>query len=161
MKVNCLKYYRKSSALTIILLILNISGKAQQTENSLEARNSINAYIGLFELNINYERNIFQSPKSHSNLRLGFGYGMFFTAGEGTYINPAFIHLIGEKSSHLEIDLGVKYMLTNSIEDADFSDTFITDIFLGYRYQKPSGGFMFRFGLNYPTLINLGVGYNF
>ena len=143
-------------------MILAINGNTQGVDSSLKiARNNINTYIGLFDANINYERNIIQRSKSHSNLRVGFGYAMFFTAGEGTYINTSFVHLIGEKNSHLEIDLGLKYMLTNSIEDAGFSDTLIPDIFFGYRYEKPSGGFIFRFGLNYPTILNLGIGYKF
>jgi hypothetical protein len=61
----------------------------------------------------------------------------------------------------MEIDVGIKYMLTNSISDPNFSDTFIPDIFVGYRYEQPSGGFIFRIGFSYPTVINLGIGYKF
>jgi len=142
--------------------MVTLNGNGQSVDSSSkQARNNINAYLGVFDANINYERNIIQSSKSYSNLRAGFGYAMLWTAGEGTYINAAFIHLMGERNSHLEIDLGLKYMVTNSIEDPDFSETVIPDIFVGYRYVKPSGGFVFRFGLNYPTVINLGLGFKF
>ena len=160
--VTHLKYSLATTLMFITLLVLTINGNAQGVDSSLKTdRNTINAYIGLFDANINYERNIIQSVKSHSNLRVGLGYAMLFNAGEGTYFNTAFVHLIGKGSSHLEIDLGLKYMLTNSIEDPDFSDILIPDIFFGYRYEKPSGGFIFRFGLNYPTIVNLGMGYKF
>src|SRR3954454_21512766 len=96
----------------VMLMVLSINGKAQNVDNSsTKARNNIKVYVGVLEGNINYERNISQRPKSYSNLRLGFGHAAFLNAGEGNYINPAFVHLIGEKSSHLEIDLGIKYML--------------------------------------------------
>ena len=145
-----------------LLFSISISVKAQDTGNStFRPRNNINTYIGLFDFNINYERNIIQKSKSLSNVRLGFGYGQFFVAGEGKYINAALVHLIGKKNSHLEIDLGIKYMVTNSISNPKFSDTFIPDAFLGYRFEKPSGGIIFRAGLSYSTLINVGLGYKF
>ena len=37
-------------------------------------RNSINSYIGLIELNFNYERNLLQRTHSYTNMRAGFGY---------------------------------------------------------------------------------------
>jgi hypothetical protein len=158
-----MRYSLATSVATITVMVLTLNGKAQGVDNSLKrARNSINAYLGLYvDININYERNIRQRSKSHSNVRLGFGHGSFLTAGEGGYINPAFVHLFGSKNSHIEVNIGIKYMLTNTIPDADFSDTVVPDIFMGYRYEKPSGGFIFRAGLNYPTLINLGIGYKF
>lgn len=145
-----------------ISLLISISAKTQDNRNPYSGfRNYINAYIGIVEYNINYERNLIQKSKSFSNVRLGFGNGKFLTAGEGKYINAALVHLIGKMNSHLEIDLGIKYMVTNSISNPDFSETFIPDLFLGYRFEKPSGGFIFRVGLNYATLINMGIGYRF
>jgi hypothetical protein len=52
-------------------------------------------------------------------------------------------------------------MFTNSITNPGFFETFIPDIFAGYRYEKPSGSFIFRAGNNYPTLINVGLGCKF
>ena len=154
--------YSLTTVASTVLTVLCLSGHSQGADNTVvNARNSINIYIGIIEYNINYERNIFQRPKSQSNLRIGFGNGKFFTAGEGYYLNPAFVYLAGAQNSHVEFNLGVKYMLTNSIEDPDFSEVCIPDIFLGYRFEKPSGGFVFRLGLNYPTLINIGIGYKF
>jgi hypothetical protein len=154
--------YSLTTSLAMVLVVLHLNGKAQNVANSsIEARNDINLYVGLFDANINYERTIRQRPKSHSNIRFGFGYAGLLNDGEGKYINPAFVHLMGKRDSHMEIDVGIKYMLTNSISDPNFSDTFIPDIFVGYRYEQPSGGFIFRIGFSYPTVINLGIGYKF
>ena len=126
-----------------------------------ETANSINLYVGLFDVNVNYERNIVERSKSLSNLRLGFGYAMLFVAGEGYYVNGVYVHLFGAKKSHLEVNAGAKYMLTNSISDPAFSDQLIPEIYLGYRFEKPTGGIIFRTGLSYPTFVNLGLGYKF
>jgi len=138
------------------------NGKAQDTDDlSKIARNDINVYVGIYDLNINYERNIIQSAKSYSNIRVGYGYVMNNFGGEGRYIGPAFVHLLGKGNGHVEFDVGIKYMLTNTIVDPDFSDTVIPDIFVGYRYETPSNGLVLRAGLNYPTVLNIGVGYKF
>ena len=140
-----------------------ISGvNAQDRINAMSnKKNDINVYVGFFDLNANFERNIVQSVKSYSNLRFGFGYAMFLVAGEGYYVNGTFVQLFGAKNSHLELNAGLKFMLTNSIADATFSDQVLPDIFAGYRFEKPTGGIIFRVGLNYPTLLNIGVGYKF
>lgn len=149
--------------ITLLTLFLSFNIDAQDVDNpSLKLlRNSINTYVGLIELNINYERNLKQRPKSHTNLRMGFGKAMFFTAGIGSYVNPSLVHIFGKGNSHLELDLGFKYMVTNSIENPNFSESFISDFFAGYRYEKPYGSFIFRAGNNYPTLINIGIGSKF
>lgn len=148
----------------ILMMFVLVSGtKAQGREEIIhEKPNAINVYVGIFDLNLNYERNIAQRPRSLSKLRLGFGYAMLFGVGsEGNYINAAFVHLFGAKSSHLELDAGLKYMLSNSISDPAFSEQLLPEIFVGYRFEEPKGGLIFRAGLNYPTLINLGIGCTF
>lgn len=129
--------------------------------SSAEHPNVINGYVGLFEFNFNYERNISPRPNSFTSLRMGLGKGMFLTAGEGVYVNPSVVNVIGAGNSHLEIDVGCKIMVTNSIENPGFSKSVIPDIFIGYRYEKPSGDFVFRVGNNYPTLFNIGIGAKF
>jgi hypothetical protein len=157
-----MRYSLPAYSFTVFMIFLLISGaNAQGQERIGKKQNNINMYVGVFDLNLNYERNIIQRPQSMSNLRLGLGYAMFFVAGEGYYINSSFVQLLGPKNSHLELNAGVKFMLTNSIEDPAFSDKLLPDIFFGYRFEKPEGGFIFRFGLNYPTAINLGLGYKF
>jgi hypothetical protein len=156
------KNYMLLCATIVLLISISVNVKAQDNSNSnFGPRNYINAYVGVVEYNINYERNLIQKSKSFSNVRIGFGHASILIAGEGKYINAAVVHLIGKKNSHLEINLGMKYMVTNSISDPKFSETYIPEAFLGYRFEKPSQGLIFRVGVSYPTLINIGVGYKF
>jgi len=92
---------------------------------------------------------------------MGLGKGMFVDAGEGYYVNPSVVNVFGAGNSHLEIDVGLKIMVTNSIDNPSFSESVIPDLFMGYRYEKPSGDFVFRVGNNYPTFINIGIGCKF
>ena len=150
------------TALSILLMpAFSQRVDAQSTERIPQAQNNINIYAGVFEWNLNYERNVIQNLRSLSNIRVGFGHGQFLVAGEGYYVNAALVQLFGPGSSHLELDGGVKYMVSNSESHPSFSDQLLPDIFVGYRYQKRSGGIIFRAGLNYPTLINVGIGYQF
>lgn len=143
------------------LLVFEFGKTIAQTDGNILKENNINIYVGVVEWNLNYERNVIQKPKSLSYIRAGFGHGAFLIAGEGYYINAAFVQLFGPGSSHLELNAGVKYMVSNSESNPPFSDQVLPDIFVGYRYQKPSGGIILRYGLNYPTLINVGIGYQF
>lgn len=160
--MRLLKYLLADLLICLLFFVCSLRVKAQDMlKPAAEARNSINGYIGLIEYNINYERNIAQRLKSHSNIRLGFGHAQFLTAGEGQYINPAFVHLIGKKNNFFEINAGLKCMITNSISDPKFFETFVPDIFFGYRFEKPERGIIFRTGFSYPTAINIGTGYKF
>jgi hypothetical protein len=118
-------------------------------------KNNINSYISLFEFNINYERNIIQLPKSYTNLRFGFGLINSSFDG-GYYYNPVLVHLIGKRNKHLELNLGFKYTIQKGT-----SNSFFPDVYAGYRYEKPTGGLIFRVGINLFTLYNLGIGFKF
>src|SRR5689334_15926593 len=97
--------------------ILSFSAKSQEP---LKVHHNINVYAGFFEVNVNYEGAVHYTYNSYSKVRVGLGYGEFLTAGEGSYLNAAFVHLLGRKNSHLEINAGGKIMLTNSIENPSF-----------------------------------------
>lgn len=141
-----------------IMFFTCIYSYAQENGNpSLKSRsNSINIYVGVVEYNINYERNIFQRPKSYTNIRIGIGGDESYM--DGYYINPTLVHLIGKKNSHLELDLGLKVEIGPHTEG---TSTVLPDIYAGYRYEKTEGRFVFRVGLNAITVYNLGIGVKF
>ena len=140
---------------------IQIKGQENEKQSESFRPNSINGYFGFVELNINYERNIFYRPKSQTGLRFGIGYGAFATAGEGVYLNPAIVHLLGKKNSFLELDLGFKYIVGYTGLNIDYSQFLLPDFFAGYRYERPDGKRIFRLGINWPTLVNVGIGYKF
>lgn len=154
----------------ILLVLLSSTWLFAQEGSDQQAkplRNSIGAYFGLFDVNLNYERNIMQRPKSYSNIRLGLGSWSDLAWG-GKYINASFIHLLGKKRSHVEFDLGIR--LTHGSNASGSSSTFLLpDIYVGYRYdyveadykEKSKGNSYFRIGFSSPTLINIGGGIKF
>lgn len=136
-------------------LCINIHAQENGNESGKLPVNNINIYISLFEYNINYERKIIQLRKSFTNLRMGFGLVNSSFDG-GYYLNPSLVHLFGGKNNHLELDLGLKYVVQKGS-----SNSFLPDIFAGYRYEKPSGRLILRAGINLYTLYNVGVGIKF
>jgi len=125
-------------------------------------KNSINFYTGTvyMDVNLNYERNILQFSNSYSNIRLGIGRADFREFRVlAYYLNPAIVHLIGRRNSHLELNLGFKYPISQLPKT--INRIFVPDLFVGYRYEKPDGWFIFRMGINYPSIFDLGFGFKF
>jgi len=119
-------------------------------------------YVGsiYMDVNLDYERNIFQHPHSYTNLRLGIGKADFREFRVSAfYMNPSIVHLIGRGNSHLELNLGFKYAISQLPET--INRVFVPDLFAGYRYERPDGRFIFRMGINYPSVFDFGVGFKF
>jgi hypothetical protein len=155
-----MKIIALSIFLTVISIFIPERNIAQETDNKVSDfnRNGINAYIGLIEFNLNYERNIIRRPESLSNIRMGVGYGIFATASQGFYLNPAFVQLLGKNNSYLELDLGFKYIISSKGMDPAYAKPWVSDFFIGYRHEKKDGKRIFRIGFNWPALINVGLG---
>ena len=143
----------------IILLLLSRNLKAQESTipDIRNSKNYATGYLGMFEYNLNYERNLFQFHRSYSNIRTGFGQ-MNNLQASGYVYNLTLVHLLGRQSSHLEINIGVKYI---KVPANDAQSTFYPDLFLGYRFEKPDGNFIWRAGLSGLSLINVGAGLKF
>jgi len=41
----------------------------------------------------------------------------------------------------------------------DYSKFFLPDFFAGYHFERADGKRVFRIGMNWPTLINIGIGF--
>jgi hypothetical protein len=125
-------------------------------------KNSINLYVGsvYMDANLNYERNILQLPKSYTNIRLGIGRANFSEFRTlAFYLNPSLVHLIGKRNSHLELNLGFKYPISQLPET--ITRVLVPDLYAGYRYERPDGLFLFRMGINYPSVFDVGMGLKF
>lgn len=146
--------------LTVTSIFIPEHNTAQESDNKAADfnPNAINAYIGLIEFNLDYERNIIRHPEALSNIRMGLGYGIFATGSEGFYLNPAFVQLLGKNNSYLELDLGFKYIIRSKDKDPAYFKPLVPDFFIGYRHEKKVGKGIFRIGFNWPTLVNVGLG---
>ena len=118
------------------------------------------AHLGIFyQIVMNYEMEIYSGEKASWYGRLGGGHGGLTYALDGDFGwggLGAITMLKGKKNNHFELNAGfflgrVKYL--NSL--------FISPIFnVGYRYQKPDGGFIFRANAGIVSL-GLSFGYAF
>ncbi|HYH78286.1 MAG TPA: hypothetical protein VEX86_00765 [Longimicrobium sp.] len=123
---------------------------------------------GLYSLN--YER--FFTPRL--GLRVG---GMYIQAeDEGDEVAVGLFpimatYLLGEGNSHFETGVGIG-IATAGVESTDLGDEWGSAVYgtatLGYRYQKPAGGVMFRVGFtpvvasgNVFPWVGASVGYAF
>ena len=117
-------------------------------------------HVGLFSQGVmNYERQIFSGKTVSWYGRLGGGYGGWlepFSAEYGWGGLGAITMLTGKKNNHFELNAGGFL----GFEDT-YNEAFIFPIFnVGYRYQKPEGGFIFRANAGIISL-GLSIGYAF
>lgn len=143
-------------ACILSLFTINLSAQVSNEKTELKYLNSFNSYVGLIELNINYERNFRQRPHSYSNARFGIGYWTNLQL-EGNCVDAALVHVLGRENSHPEFNLGIKYIVDNAGKE----NAVVPLLYAGYRYENPQGRFIFRMGLAYPSIFNFGFGLKF
>ena len=156
--------FRPAATLALALTLMTAATAAAQDTTAAtapkEARNTFFVELlgnaGIYSLN--YER--FFTPQL--GIRVG---GMYFeTMDEGDHITVGLFPvmgtwLLGQGNSHFEVGAGVGFG-TAGIETTDFGDDLASTVYgtatLGYRYQKPEGGVMFRAGFT-PVVAEGGV----
>ena len=137
-------------------------------------------FCGIFgAYNVTYERLIIPF-KENSIIGLwakgGFGgYGEIYSTG-GPFQHLSLGVLTGENKGHFELNFGGARMYNKkALEDnrthmhPQFEPEQKKEDYvkfnpvgsIGYRYQKPSGNFIFRCGLGYPESIYIGIGVGF
>ena len=178
----------KAACLTIFVLGSTLgSGLFGQAEDSITRapKNVMYASAGnlvhYFTSNVNYERLLTTSDeKIHGSYYLHVGYGGFATWGvSGRTTDLSVKWLWGQRRSHFELGLGLVNFFDKegynigvsnanypspgtSPEPSRFAYMFIVPAgTIGYRYQKPEGGLVFRTGIASPDGIYLSAGYAF
>lgn len=117
---------------------------------------------------INYSRTVFQLKHYRFNISLGYeklveinGTGLAQGNTGNTYIDllPISIGIVtGAKNNHFEINAGIAPYLNSKYVNYPGYNWPIANI--GYRYQKPENGFIFRIFLGSEGL-GVGFGYGF
>ncbi len=171
-----------NKSLLIIMLALcglSLSLTAQISED--HSKNAIYGNVSIFGLgglvNLNYERVVFRSNGlfKEYGIRIGAGYYSEW-GGTGSHALLNFYGLTGHKNNHLEVLIGGLVLYDIASYDIEINNaqalnesppkksdftSFFPAITAGYRYQKPTGGFLFRAGLSYPEggYVGLGLGF--
>ncbi len=161
-----------------ILLLFTYSFCIAQSDSLSTKKNSI--YLEILGIggygSLNYERGLFEVNKIKIGARLGLStYHLtdFTTSFNPDIIIPIAIHAQYGNKHNAEVGLG--QVISNIVEtnEVTFNPERTTNIHanftIGYRYQKPKGGFVFR--INYSPVIEfykdyrhwagLSVGYAF
>jgi hypothetical protein len=144
--------FRPAAALALVLALSAAgSAAAQDAAGPRTANNTFFVELGGNALiySLNYER--FFTPKL--GVRVG---GMYLRADDdaGESVDVGLVpvmatYLLGPGNGHFEIGGGLG-LATASIDDVDLGDDRASEIYgtatFGYRYQKPTGGVIFRAG---------------
>lgn len=148
--------------------VINSTQKQEVSKNIIGLDGGL-LYLGFggsINSSVNYERHIFSLKSTYSYLRIGVGYYLIGASDIG-YAGvqvPLSLNLItGKSNNHFELNLGGRAIFDIKNDEIDYSDdpVMFSPIFnLGYRYQNPKGGFIFKslIGLDGVTL---GIGYAF
>ena len=158
---------------TILMLIpVLLFGKNEPNTKIDLPKNNVyaEAHFGLFIQGImNYEKQIYSGEKISLYGRLGGGYGgiLVWMGDFGWGGLGAITMLTGKKNNHFELNGGCflgrnsVYLYPNGVYEERVKSyyAFPVPIFnVGYRYQKPEGGFIFRANAG---IISLGLSFGY
>ena len=156
--------------LTLALgLVISFNTSAQTETETFTAKNSIYLEVGgsSGRYAINYSKIFYQKGKLKLNASAGFSMWRNQLNDFKTIwlpIVPLEVSaLYGKSNHHLELGFGFTSYLGRTLninsETFEFSDKVVFGAFIplrvGYRYQKPEGGFFFRVG--YTPIIDVPV----
>ncbi|SHM32294.1 hypothetical protein SAMN04488057_10170 [Cyclobacterium lianum] len=155
----------------VLFLIVAISfrGTAQTEDVKFTAKQAVYLEVGgnAGRYAINYGRIIHQKGKLKLNASAGFSMFHDRLNAKTTWLPVVPVEisaLYGKSNHHLELGMGVTSYLTRRLgfdsETFQTTDKVVFDagipLRIGYRYQKPEGGFFFRAG--YTPIINFPTG---
>jgi hypothetical protein len=170
-KMNILK----CKILFLLLNVLFISAAYSQnneaaTNSPSLKKNVVYGTIGYgitIVANGNYERKLFESTEKKliNSIWWKVGYGVWvdFDLDDGSNITTGFTALTGSKKGHIELNFGFTHFLgeeTTALFASSYQEYSLVGA-LGFRYQKPNGGFVFRTGIGYPDSLYLSFGFAF
>jgi len=161
----------KSPFLFVLFLIVAISlrGTAQTETGKFTAKQAVYLEVGgnAGRYAFNYGRIFHEKGKLKLNASAGFSMFHHRLNAKTTWLPVVPVEIsafYGKSNHHLELGMGVTSYLTRSLgfdsETFQTTDKVVFDaaipLRIGYRYQKPEGGFFFRVG--YTPIINFPTG---
>lgn len=155
-------YFQLKYSLFLVLVVAlanSFEARAQSKVETFTAKNAVYLDLGgnAGQYAFTYGRLIYQ--KSALKVMVSVGFSLWADHVEGSIVfNPAVplevSGFIGSANHHLELGLGVTPHLATSLyfnsETLELEDKVVfgslIPLRIGYRYQKPGGGFFFRVG---------------
>lgn len=168
----------KRSGVIIMMLLFSCMVLQAQDQPAPLKRNAV--YFETFGQGGLYSFNYDYRIREDLSLRAGFstwGFSLFFNKFQFTGFPVMFNYLSGKRNSHLEAGLG-GIIATVSYKSGGYNPFFVMEgqgsstaiigtATLGYRFQPPQGGFVFRAGLTpffadgFRLFAGASVGYAF
>ncbi|WNJ19991.1 hypothetical protein [Pontibacter sp. G13] len=165
-----MKNLLRTCLLTLVVASTPFLSQAQKRQHAIHV--DIGTLVLMSNATLNYETQVaqFLDGAVQFNVRTGVGWAV---AWESRYVGPILtgVFLTGVGSHHFEVNLGVspaydyesaRINRSNDPGTFDFMDHVdwlpIGDV--GYRYQKPEGGFIFR-AKGGTTGVGVGIGWAF
>ncbi len=153
--------------IALYLIGFGVHAQTDSTRSKESPLNKNSFYLGLgagtefyFTGTFTYERLLWQRKKAvHFAIGANIGYSYYAVWGiGGSVISANLLLLTGANKSHIEISGGANFILNGDLEGYG-PYKFSTSV--GYRFQKPEGGFLFRIGTGWPEVGYIGLGHNF
>jgi hypothetical protein len=146
----------KIVCLGLLSLFLSIHSAAQDTKTT--KLSNINLYVDAgfligAQASINFEKRISSGEKVTWYGRAGIGYAGVIMVGGGPGGLAAITMLTGKGKNHFEANGGIFYVYSDDLSVLPLID-------VGYRFQKPQGGFIFKAKAGFLG-IGIGLGYAF
>jgi hypothetical protein len=180
-----MKYLKVITLILLFVIVFKSKGYSQELYASTlnnDHKNAIYGNIGFVPvwgvINGAYERRILKTGNALLNslwAKVGGGYWLQVSSG-GPHILAGVTALSGTGKNHLEVSLGfvslynysdykkdlASYQILGNVEPSksDFVDNYVAGG-IGYRFQNPENGFIFRTGVSFPEAIYIGLGFSF
>lgn len=160
-KSSTFSFLLKTGLLGLVALLFSFNGVLAQTMDAPTELPKNNVYAeatvgAILHATVNYERRFYSGEKVSWYGRLGAGAGGVIIATGGQGGLAAVTMLTGKKNSHFEFNAGALIGY-----DRTYNSTFgIPILKAGYRYEKPTGGLLFRANAGLFAL-GVGLGYSF
>lgn len=161
------------SIIILLALFYSLGLMGQNDERSPDelGKNSVFATMGYgyhnpdlaYGFGLTYERQLVKFSNSYLFAQGGWSYWFLWGVSANSYqLDVAY--LLGSKSSHLELDLGIDYAcIADDYEGVfDFTDGEVKLLAnVAYRYQKPGKRTVFRIGVGTVALAFVSLGISF
>lgn len=152
----------QQSVILLFCSLLLLCNKAQAQSAKTGGLSRFNVYADLGGgisrglVSINVEGKLFSGTGVSCYLRGGLG-GGGSDDSDGPGVLGAFTTLVGKRNNHFELNTGL-FLGQNS--EAQNETFYLPILDVGYRYQKPQGGFIFSAKIGHLGL-RFGMGYAF